>query len=337
MNAESQLMAERPKNGAGAPLMVARDLEVQFTVGGGALAGRGKTVRAVDGVSVTVHAGETLGLVGESGCGKSTLGRAMLRLIRPTSGEIWFDGQDITNVSGRSLRALRSDIQAVFQDPLGALDPRMTVGAAVEEPLRAFGRGTQEERAQRARELFELVGLDPSRMSAYPRQLSGGQLQRVGIARALALNPRFIVADEVVSALDVSVQAQIINLLVELQQQHDLAYVFIGHDVAVVRHISHRVAVMYLGTFMEVGETLDVLDAPRHPYTASLLSAVQVPDPTQRQLRAEPLGELPSPTDVPSGCRFRTRCPLAQQRCAEEVPELRELARGHTVACHYPL
>lgn len=323
--------------GTGAPLVRVEDLSVHYTVGGG-LFGRGvRKVRAVDGVSFTVTPGETLGLVGESGCGKSTLGRALLRLTPTRSGRITFAGQDVTHVTGSQLRRLRSDLQAVFQDPLGALNPRMTVGEAVAEPLREFGVGTADERRRRVTELFELVGLDPARATAYPRQLSGGQLQRVGIARAISLNPRFIVADEVVSALDVSVQAQIINLLVELREEVGLTYIFIGHDIAVVRHISHRVAVMYLGRFMEIGETEAVLGRPAHPYTASLLSSVQVPDPRQRQTQIMLDGELPSPTDVPTGCRFRTRCPFAQQRCADEEPQLRAVAPGHEVACHFPL
>lgn len=318
-----------------APLVAVEDITVHFKSGGGLRPTR--TVRAVDGVSLTVAPGETLGLVGESGCGKSTLGRAMLRMLPLTSGRLSFAGEDISHVRGAPLRRLRADIQAVFQDPLGSLNPRMTVGDAVAEPIREFVGGDRQSRRERVRELFEMVGLDPNRAGAYPRQMSGGQLQRVGIARAIAVDPKFIVADEVVSALDVSVQAQIINLLVELRERNGLAYVFIGHDVAVVRHISHRVAVMYLGKIMETGEALSVFDQPRHPYTASLLSAVQVPDPRQRRQQATLHGELPSPTDVPSGCRFRTRCPFAQEQCAVEEPPLREIAPGHQLACHFPL
>jgi oligopeptide/dipeptide ABC transporter ATP-binding protein len=318
------------------PLVEARDLYVQFKVGGG-LGRRAHALRAVDGVSLTVAPGETLGLVGESGCGKSTLGRALLRLLPLTAGSLSFDGEDVSELRGARLRRLRAQMQAVFQDPLGSLNPRMTVGDAVAEPLREFTDADRRARRAKVHDLFEKVGLDPHRADAYPRQLSGGQLQRVAIARALAVDPSFIVADEVVSALDVSVQAQIINLLVELRERNRLAYVFIGHDVAVVRHISHRVAVMYLGRVMETGDALAVLDQPRHPYTASLLSSVQVPDPRRRRTQPMLPGELPSPTDVPSGCRFRTRCPFAQDRCAVEEPPLREIAPGHRLACHFPL
>ncbi|HET9501845.1 MAG TPA: ABC transporter ATP-binding protein [Marmoricola sp.] len=326
---------EPRENIATAPLVRADDLEVHFRSGGGLRPTR--TVRAVDGVSLAVAPGETLGLVGESGCGKSTLGRALLRLLPLTSGTLSFEGQDISGVRGARLRRLRADVQAVFQDPLGSLNPRMTIADAVAEPLREFVGGDRRVRRERVRELFEMVGLDPNRMGAYPRQMSGGQLQRVGIARAIAVDPKFIVADEVVSALDVSVQAQIINLLVELRERNGLSYVFIGHDVAVVRHISHRVAVMYLGKIMETGDALSVFDHPRHPYTASLMSAVQVPDPTRRREQISLQGELPSPTDVPSGCRFRTRCPFAQEQCALEEPPLREVAPGRQLACHFPL
>lgn len=319
------------------PLVVAKDISVHFTSGGRFPGRARRTVRAVDGVTLTVQPGETLGLVGESGCGKSTLGKAMLRMVPLSSGSLSFKGEDISEVRGSQLRRMRTDIQAVFQDPLGSLNPRMTVGDAVAEPLREFTTSDHRKRKQRVSELFELVGLDPRRMGAYPRQMSGGQLQRVSIARAISVDPQFIVADEVVSALDVSVQAQIVNLLVELRERIGLSYVFIGHDVAVVRHISHRVAVMYLGRLMEVGDSREVFDHPRHPYTASLMSAVQVPDPSQRREQVMLTGELPSPTDIPSGCRFRTRCPFAQELCAIEEPPLLQVTPHQQVACHFPL
>ncbi len=321
---------------AAPPLLQLSHVSKHYTVGGGLFRGRGTTVRAVHDVSFELAAGETLGLVGESGCGKSSLGRTVLRLHSATSGRITFDGKDITRISGRRLRELRRDVQVIFQDPLGALNPRMTVGAAVSEALRAFDIGRRESRRDRVAEIFASVGLDPSRMDSYPGQMSGGQLQRVGVARALAVEPRFIVADEVVSALDVSVQAQIINLLVELKQRRSLAYLFIAHDLAVVRHVSDRIAVMYLGKIVELAESEAVFSKPHHPYTVSLLEAVQEPDPSRRRKHQAIQGELPSPTDVPSGCPFRTRCPLAQERCAQEEPELQEVRPGEWVACHYP-
>lgn len=319
-----------------APLLRLDHVSKHYTVGGGLFRGRGRTVRAVHDVTLDLAEGETLGLVGESGCGKSTLGRTVLRLHDATEGTITFDGADITHLSGQKLRELRRDVQAIFQDPLGALNPRMTVGAAVAEALRAFDIGRKAGRRDRVAELFETVGLDTSRMDSYPNQMSGGQLQRVGVARALAVEPRFIVADEVVSALDVSVQAQIINLLVDLKQRQSLAYLFIAHDLAVVRHVSDRIAVMYLGKIVELAGAEAVFGTPHHPYTASLLDAVQEPDPTHRRRQKGLEGELPSPTDVPSGCPFRTRCPIAQERCSQEEPELKQVRPGEWVACHFP-
>lgn len=316
-------------------LLTVTELTKHFTVGGDVF-GRGKkTVRAVDDVSFSIGRGETLGLVGESGCGKSTLGRALLRLLPIEGGSISFDGTDTATLKGEKLRLMRKHMQAIFQNPLGSLDPRMRVGAAVAEPLTQFGM-TREQARQRAEELFDMVGLDRAKIDAYPRHLSGGQRQRVGIARAVGLDPRLIVADEAVSALDVSVQAQIINLLVKLQRELGLSYLFISHDLAVVRHISHRVGVMYLGRIVELADADALFSAPAHPYTRALLDSAQTPDPARRREQVMLSGDLPSPTNVPSGCRFRTRCPIAQPKCAEIEPELREVSPGQMTACHFP-
>lgn len=331
----NQTSAERVEAPAEALLEV-RELTKHYTVGGN-IFGRGKkTVRAVDDVSFTIGKGETFGLVGESGCGKSTLGRSLLRLVPIEGGSIEFDGIDTAKLKGEELRQMRKQMQAVFQNPLGSLDPRMTVGATVGEPLMQFGLPRREVRA-RVEELFDLVGLDHAKIDAYPRHLSGGQRQRVGIARAIGLDPQLIVADEAVSALDVSVQAQIINLLVRLQRELGLSYLFISHDLAVVRHISHRVGVMYLGRIVEIADADALFSAPAHPYTRALLDSAQTPDPTQRREQIMLSGDLPSPTNVPSGCRFRTRCPLAQPICAEVEPQLREIGPGQRAACHFPL
>jgi peptide/nickel transport system ATP-binding protein len=295
-------------------------------------------VRAVDDVTFTIERGETLGLVGESGCGKSTVGRAIIRLYEPTDGTIRFDGQDITNLGEGELRPLRRRMQMVFQDPFASLNPRHSVGRMVAEPLRVHGLASGKTATRRVRELLEIVGLPADAATRYAHEFSGGQRQRIGIARALAVNPDFIVADEPVSALDVSIQAQIINLLENLQSEFDLTYLFIAHDLAVVRHISDRIAVMYLGSIVEVSPADELYETPLHPYTISLLSAVPIPDPVVEKQRETILlaGDLPSPANPPHACRFHTRCPYMQPtRCQDEVPELRELQPGHFVACHW--
>ncbi|GAB2525531.1 dipeptide ABC transporter ATP-binding protein [Paramicrobacterium agarici] len=317
-------------------LLTVRNLTKHYRVGGNIFGRGAKTVRAVDDVSFTIGRGETLGLVGESGCGKSTLGRSLLRLVPIEGGRIEFEGTDTAKLKGEELRQMRKHMQAVFQNPLGSLDPRMTVGATVGEPLTQFGLPRRDVR-QRVEQLFDMVGLDHAKIDAYPRHLSGGQRQRVGIARAIGLDPRLIVADEAVSALDVSVQAQIINLLVRLQRELELSYLFISHDLAVVRHISHRVGVMYLGRIVEIADSETLFATPAHPYTRALLDSAQTPDPSQRREQIMLSGDLPSPTNVPSGCRFRTRCPLAQQICAEIEPPLREIRPAQRAACHFPL
>ena len=301
------------------------------------LLARGANVHAVDGVTFWIKEGETLGLVGESGCGKSTLGRAILRLYEPTAGRIVFDGQDISHLDDDKLRPLRRRMQMVFQDPFASLNPRHSVGRIVGEPLRAHGLASRGDLPKRVRELLEVVGLPADAMGRYPHEFSGGQRQRIGVARALAVNPEFIVADEPVSALDVSIQAQILNLLEALQDDFKLTYLFFAHDLAVVRHISDRIVVMYLGSVVEVSPSDDLYDNPLHPYTISLLSAVPIPDPiVERQREAILLsGDLPSPANPPSGCRFHTRCPYVQPtKCRDQPPPLRARAGEHPVACH---
>ena len=316
-------------------LLVVADLEVYFPVGAKGLGQVQRTLRAVDGVSLHVDAGETLGIVGESGCGKTTLGRAILRLLAPTKGSIHFDGQDITRASQRELAPVRRTLQAIFQDPFGSLNPRLRVREIVGEPLVNLG-WPRERVAARVAQVLEIVGLPPEYSTRYPHAFSGGQRQRIGIARALAPSPRLIVCDEAVSALDVSIQAQILNLLKDVQTEFGVAYLFVSHNLAVVRHLSHRVAVMYLGRIVEVSDETALFAQPLHPYTAALISAVPEPDPTRALGPPALEGDLPSPLSPPSGCTFRTRCPIAADRCASEAPSLAQHAPGRWVRCHFP-
>jgi oligopeptide transport system ATP-binding protein len=322
----------------GGALLQVQDLVMHFPLTQGIIFQRKVgAVRAVDGLSFSIRKGETMGLVGESGCGKSTTGRAILQLHRPTSGTVQFQGVELTRLKGEPLRKMRRQMQMIFQDPYASLNPRMTVGSIIGEPLDIHNLARGKEKQQRVEELLRVVGLNPYFANRYPHEFSGGQRQRIGIARALAVNPSFIVCDEPISALDVSIQAQIINLLEELQDEFGLTYLFIAHDLSVVRHISDRIAVMYLGKIVEVADRLELYENPLHPYTKALLSAVPIPDPTIERKRERIIltGDVPSPVAPPPGCRFHTRCPLADTICREQEPEFREVTPGHWAACHF--
>ncbi len=320
------------------PLLKVEHLTKEFPAEAGMLAGRfsKRVVSAVKDVSFEIYPGETFGLVGESGCGKSPTGRSIMRLTNPTSGSVYFDGKDVAKMSHKELKEMRRDMQFIFQDPQASLNPRMTIGEIVSEPMVIHNVGTKEERMQRVRELLDVVGLNPEHINRYPHEFSGGQRQRIGIARAFVLRPKLIICDEPVSALDVSIQAQVLNLLKDLQDHYGTAYLFIAHDLSVVQHISDRVGVMYLGKMVEISDWKTLYTEPHHPYTQSLLSAVPVPDPDVQKTRKRIIlhGDPPSPIDAPSGCRFHTRCPIAKEICSKEQPELAEVAPGHFCACH---
>jgi oligopeptide transport system ATP-binding protein len=317
------------------PLLKVKDLVKHFPIKGGLLNRTIDKVHAVDGVSFELAAGETLGVVGESGCGKSTTGRCILRLIEPTSGEVWFEGKNVIAANKDQLRALARDMQIIFQDPYASLNPRMTVANIIGEALTIHKlTSNAREYEDRIVQLLETVGLSADHLRRYPHEFSGGQRQRIGIARALAVSPKMIVCDEAVSALDVSIQAQVINLLEDLRSQFNLTYIFIAHDLSVVEHISHRVAVMYLGRIVEIAPARDLYTNPLHPYTEALLSAVPIPDPTVKRVRIPLQGDVPSPIHPPSGCHFHTRCPIAQAQCKVDKPQLKQSTDGHWVACH---
>lgn len=318
-----------------APLLEVRQLKKHFALRKGFFGRVNAYVRAVDDVSFTVSTGETLGLVGESGCGKSTAGKTLLKLLEPDGGSILLEGKDITHYDRRGMAAVRRDLQIVFQDPYSSINPRMTAGSYVGEPLRIHGLARGRALRAQVAELFNQVGLRPEQMPRYPHEFSGGQRQRLAVARALSLKPKLIVADEAVSALDVSIQASVINLMRDLQREFELAYLFIAHDIGVVEHVSHRVAVMYLGKLVEVADRDTLFTSPRHPYTEALLSAVPIPNPRiRRKQRILLSGDVPSPINPPSGCRFHTRCPIAEERCRHEEPELKVRRQGQLVACH---
>ncbi len=319
-------------------LVAVRGLRTYFALPGGFVSRRKRWLKAVDGVSFEVRRGRTLGLVGESGCGKTTLGRTMLRLIPATAGSVLFEGRDLLSLPGKAMRAMRRHVQIIFQDPVGSLNPRMTVGSIVGEPLTVHRIARGRELRDRVAELLERVGLSPAHMSRYPHEFSGGQRQRIGIARAIALRPKFIVCDEPVSALDVSIQSQILNLLADLGEEYGLTYLLIAHHLGLIRHCSDEVAVMYLGRIVEIGPSQEVYEHPAHPYTQALLASAPVPDPTQRKPRIALPGEVPSPSDPPSGCAFHPRCPFAREQCMAVEPVLERKAggsAGHLTACHF--
>jgi oligopeptide transport system ATP-binding protein len=318
-------------------LVEVKDLKMYFPITQGVIIQRHiGDIKAVDGLTFNIHRGETLGLVGESGCGKSTTGRAILQLYKPTAGTVKFEGHDITALRGESLRRLRRQMQMIFQDPYASLNPRMTVGNIIAEPLEVHNILRGKQRREKVKELLDVVGLNPYFINRYPHEFSGGQRQRIGVARALALNPDFIVCDEPISALDVSIQAQVINMLEDLQEEFGLTYLFIAHDLSVVRHISDRIAVMYLGKIVELTDKGSLYERPLHPYTQALLSAVPIPDPTVEEKRKRIIleGDVPSPANPPKGCNFCTRCPKVFEPCYEEDPEFKEVESGHWVACH---
>lgn len=328
---------EPPTKGTmGNVLLKVDDMRMYFPIKKGVFQQTVGNIKAVDGISFSIRQGETLGMVGESGCGKSTTGRAILQLYRPTTGNVWFKGQDLTTLKGDDLRRTRRDMQMIFQDPYASLNPRMSVGEIIGEPFAVHRIASGNDRKERVQELLKVVGLNPYLINRYPHEFSGGQRQRIGIARSLAVNPDFIVCDEPVSALDVSIQAQVINLLEDLQNQFGLTYLFIAHDLSVVRHISDRIAVMYLGRICELAERNELYNHPMHPYSQALLSAVPIPDPEIERKRQRVIltGDVPSPANPPSGCNFHTRCPIMVDICKEQVPEFREARPDHFVACH---
>jgi len=332
---QGEIHAAAPASATSGPLLKVRGLKKYFPVRKGLLSRVVAHVKAVDDVSFDVAQGETLGLVGESGCGKTTAGRSILRLIEPTAGRVDFDGKSVSDARGKELRQLRRHMQIIFQDPYASLNPRMSVSDIVGEGMVIHKlASSRAELEQRVRELLSQVGLDPDYVNRYPHEFSGGQRQRIGIARALSLDPKFIVCDEAVSALDVSIQAQVINLLMDLRDERGLSFLFVAHDLSVVRHISHRVAVMYLGKIVELAPTSEVFHRPRHPYTRALLSAVPRADPSARIERVVLQGDVPSPLNPPSGCSFHTRCPAVMDRCKHEAPPLRDAGAGHTYTCH---
>jgi oligopeptide transport system ATP-binding protein len=340
MSVDMEPVSDRPSPEAREPLVRVSGVKKYFPITQGIIFQRevGR-VHAVDGVDLEVFPGETLGIVGETGCGKSTLARLICRLLPVTEGTIEFDGQDITDLKGNQLRQLRREIQMIFQDPYSSLNPRKRVGAIIGDPFEIHGIADGKDRKKRVQELMEVVGLNPEHYNRFPAEFSGGQRQRIGVARALALRPKLIICDEPVSALDVSIQAQVVNLLEELQDEFQLTYLFIAHDLSVVRHVSNRVGVMYLGKVVELADARRLYAEPKHPYSGALLSAVPVPDPDKAHERKRVilLGDVPSPIDPPSGCRFHPRCPKAQQRCVHEVPPLETKASGDLAACHFPL
>jgi oligopeptide/dipeptide ABC transporter ATP-binding protein len=340
MSATAEQAADRPEQQGREPLLRLTGVKKYFPIHQGIIFQRevGR-VHAVDGVDLEVYPGETLGVVGETGCGKSTLARLISRLLPVTDGQVEFDGRDITRLKGNALRSLRREIQMIFQDPYSSLNPRKRVGAIIGDPFDIYGIAQGKERKKRVQELMEVVGLNPEHYNRFPAEFSGGQRQRIGVARALALRPKLIICDEPVSALDVSIQAQVINLLDDLQSEFHLTYVFIAHDLSVVRHVSNRVAVMYLGKVVELADAKRLYAEPKHPYSGALMSAVPVPDPdkVEESKRVILLGDVPSPIDPPSGCRFHPRCPKAQQRCVNEVPPLEAKASGDLAACHFPI